>query len=491
MSDTIRGPYRNHPIVIVQNLTLTAVLTFCCLLGLIGSVSPRVYLYLTMAMILIAAGFIIMFWRTTTIEFGEQDFTVRHNFISRKVSVIPYTRVAAVNINRTFFDRLAETATLQFNVNSAVNAARPEAAFCFPMPLADEIRDFVYARTFRSASGADRDAEHESLVSFTPAQVIAHVFLSQPTSQLIVAAFFLVFTVAATLFQSGGGVLVGLVMLAVQEIIPLVSRLLRYYGFRMYRDGNTICLQHGAIHQYRTEFDVAKVNAVRIRRPFLARMLGRSCLEAEVVGINAKDGDVTPTLCLLMPADDAEQLLRVILPEFVHDIPETARPLAAVKTMFCQAAVFDIIFAAIMAWPCWTALHWTAYPNIAAFWMESFRLAPVTATALILCYAFWRSWRSYRLRSIGLGADLLIMHNGLMDREQVIIQYDRIQLTVLKNDLLARHFGVCRCNVCLLSTTGSKQITSGYFPQELLAQIPAIVQARIDDGRYDPHENMV
>lgn len=491
MSDIVRGPYRNDSIVIIQNLTITGSILAFCLLSLIGSLGPQGVECLILAAVLIAAGAIIMFWRTTTIEFGEQDLTVRHNFISKKVSVIPYTRVAAVNVTRTVFDRLAGTATLQFNVNSAVNAARPEAAFCFPVPLADELRDFVYARTFRSVSGVDRDTEHESLVSFTPLQVIAHVFLSQPTVQLGVAAFFLLFTVAATLFQSGGGVVVGLVMLAVQEVIPLVSQMLRYYGFRMYRDGSTICLQHGAIHMYRTEFDVAKVNAVRIRRPFLARLLGRSCLEAEVVGINAKDGDVTPTLCLLMPEDDAEQLLREILPEFVRDIPETARPPAAKRAMFCQAAVFDAVCAAVMAWPCWTALHWAARPDVSALGMEILRFAPLTATALVLIYAFWRSWRSYRLRSIGLGADLLVMRNGLLDRERVVIQYDRIQLTVLKNDLIARHFGVCRCSVCLLSTAGSKQITSGYFPRELLAQIPAIVQARIDDGRYDPHENMV
>ena len=169
MSDAVKGPYINHPIVIVKNLTITVLVLAIIAFGMVSDGESYMIAVGMVALIALLAFFIVMFWKTTSIEFGDQDFTVRRNFISRKTKVVPYYRVASVNITRNIFDRIAGTETLSFNVNSSVNAATPEACFSFKKELADEIRDYVYSRTFHTGSEVDRDEEHESVVSFTPA----------------------------------------------------------------------------------------------------------------------------------------------------------------------------------------------------------------------------------------------------------------------------------------------------------------------------------
>ncbi len=482
MNGEIRGPYINHPIVIVKNTVTAAFLLLVMLASFINQIGSSKLFMGAAALLAVLIVFIVMSWKRTSIEFGDQEITVRHDFLYRKTHVIPYPRIASVNVTRSIFDRIAGTETLKFNVNSSVNATAPEASFTFRKDLADRIRDRIYSLTFETESEKDRDEEHESVVSFGPAQVIMHSILSQPTLQVLVAGFFLLIAVVSVFTESSGGILVGLTLFALQEGLPFVSVLLRYFGFRMYRDGDAICLQYGAVQNYRTEFDVGRINAIRLRRPFLARLFRMSCLEAEVVGIDATS-TATPLLCLLMPDREAEALIGKILPEFACDIEETSPPREAWKTMACQALVFDAVLIAVMAWPCWWVFQEMDTGGILA---DAVRLSPAVLTALAAVYAFWRGWRSFLLRSIGFGEDKLVMRNGLLDREWVMIQYDRIQITEVSGDIISRHFGVSHCTVYLLSTVGSKSITSGYFRTEMLERLPPLIQGRIREGHYSP-----
>lgn len=490
MSGDIRGPHINHPIVIVKNTATAAFFMLIMLVSFINQEEASKLFMGAAAILAVLIVFIVVSWKRTSIEFGDQEITVRHNFLYRKTHVIPYPRIASVNVTRNIFDRIVGTETLKFNVNSSVNATAPEASFTFRRELAEEIRDLIYSLTFETESKEDRDEEHESVVSFSPAQVIMHSMLSQPTWQVLLAGLFLLIAVVSLFTESSSGLLLGVTLFAVQEVLPFVSVLLRYFGFRMYRDGEAICLQYGAIQNYRTEFDVGRINAIRLRRPFLARLFHRSCLEAEVVGIDATS-TATPLLCLLMPDAEAEALIGRILPEFDCEIEETSPPREAWKTMACQALVFDAVLIAVMAWPCWWAFHEMDTAGFAeGVLTDAVRLSPAILTVLVALYAFWRGWRSFLLRSIGFGEDKLVMRNGLLDREWVMIQYDRIQITEVSGDMISRHFGVSHCTVYLLSTTGSKNVTSGYFRTEMLEMLPSLIQERIREGHYGPDRDL-
>lgn len=480
MNDGIRGPFINHPIALVKNLGSIFIIGMIIGLNFIGDGIP-VEAFLGVGAVCVPIIIVVvMFWKTTTIEFGDTDMTVRRNFISRKTRVIPYSRIASVNVTRSVYDRIAGTETLSFNVNSAVNAAAAEAVFTFKKCLADEIRDFVYSHTFDDAPADDHD-DHESIVNFTTGQVIAHSFLSQPTWQLAWSALFLLFSIYSLVNENNGGFAVSTMLFLIQGVVPTISIIIRYHGFRMYRDGDTVCVQYGAIQNYRSEFDVSRINALRLRRPLLARLTHQACLEAEVVGIDATS-DVTSMLCLLMPDAEAERLISEVLPEFDCGIRETAPPKAAWRGLACQAMVVNILLMAVMSVPCLMAAAIDPIEGVDESLMPLVRMSPEIAIALIAFYTFWRGWRTSLLFRIGLGDDMMMMRNGLLDREWVVVRYERVQVVSISNNMITRHFGISRCSIGLLSTTGSKSIRSGYFDTCLLEQIPEHVMSHIDYG---------
>ena len=498
MTDIPDRPLRNHPIAIVKNLTMLLVSIIIGIAILTDSetdlttrlISTGILLLITLAI----AVPIVMFWRTTTVQFGTEEMTVRRNFISKTNRSVPYDRVAAVNVTRNVFDRIAGTVTLQFNINSAVNAANADIAFVFKTDLGEQIRSFVYTQTFRSTdrtgtpvpASAKRDAEHPSLVHFSLGQVIEHCYLSQPTWSLFWGIFWLVLTVVSLFYGSAGGLITGLIMWAFQTVVPRFFQFMRFYNFRAYRDGQTIVIQSGFVQTYRTSFDVKKINAVRVRRPYLARLSHRSCLEAEVVGINAAKNDTTPTLCLLMPDTAVAELMKELIPEYVTDQPVVHETKHSERSMLLNSVAIDAILLAVFTYPVWLLTGVTAVEGVDPQWLPWINYTPVLLLALALFYPFWASVRNYRLLKVSFGEDRMTMYRGRMDREWVILPYDRMQMAALTGSIVARHYGVCHLSVSVLSTTGSKNIKSGLFPTELLEQVPATVQARIRDGRYDP-----
>jgi len=54
--------------------------------------------------------------------------------------------------------------------------------------------------------------------------------------------------------------------------------------------------------------------------------------------------------------------------------------------------------------------------------------------------------------------------NSAVDRETVVMNYDKVQMVRVIQDPVARLFGVARGQVYLLSSTGGASVSSGYFP---------------------------
>jgi len=81
--------------------------------------------------------------------------------------------------------------------------------------------------------------------------------------------------------------------------------------------------------------------------------------------------------------------------------------------------------------------------------------------------------------------------NGAVDRETVVMNYDKVQMVRIEKDPIARIFNVARGSVYMLSSTGSSSISSGFFPENRLAAVGEIVMERIASGEYDYRENSI
>jgi len=81
--------------------------------------------------------------------------------------------------------------------------------------------------------------------------------------------------------------------------------------------------------------------------------------------------------------------------------------------------------------------------------------------------------------------------NGAVDRETVVMNYDKVQMVRITQGPVARLFGVARGRVYLLSAVGGASVSSGYFAGSRLAAIGETVMERIASGEYDWRKNSV
>ena len=84
-----------------------------------------------------------------------------------------------------------------------------------------------------------------------------------------------------------------------------------------------------------------------------------------------------------------------------------------------------------------------------------------------------------------MGKDLFTFVNGIIDRETSIISYDRVQIIEIRSSHIARHFGLAKCKISLLSSMGERNIMSGYFPETELSKVSDRIMDRLRDGEYD------
>jgi putative membrane protein len=433
-------------------------------------------------------------WKLTTIRFNETEIVVERDTLFKMKKTLPYAKIASVNVNRGIVNRLFGTSKLQININSGSTALVPEAVLTFREDMADELRSAILERLHDGEAVPDEGEAAESLVSFSPADVIVHGLFSVPTYQTLFGSVFLAYSVfelyTSAGFPADGRALVSLLIFVALQIAPAVSLIFRYYNYRVYRRGETIYLQHGLLRTYKTSFEVSRINAVRVKSTLAARLLHRSCIEAEVVGLASGTGEsLRPVLCLLKDDATQQRLLRELVPEFVYDRSPEKQPAGARSVLLIRAAIASLALALAMAWPSLYVYHAaSALAGVAGVvlpWM-----LPL-ATALAVLAIFYATWVSCRITEFDAGRDLFTFVNGAVDRETVVMGYDRVQMVRIEKGPVARLFGVARARVHLLSSTGGTSVSSGYFSGVRLGAIGETVMERVTSGEYDWRKNGV
>ena len=481
-------PIRCHPSIVVER-SLSGIVVLAVLVMQLGrGALPALLAALFVAVVL----FNYRQWSRTTVRFNETDVVVERDTLFKTKKTLPYAKMASVNINRGVLNRVLGTARLQININSGSGATVPEAVLTFSEDVAEGIRAEMAQRLYGSEPVSDEEEPAEPTVAFSPADVIVHGLFSVSTYQTVFGFAFL----ACSVFQLytsagvGGGALVSLLIFVVVQVAPSVSLIAHYYNYRVYRRGETIYLEHGLIRTYRTSFAASRINAVRVKRTLAARLLGRSCIEAEVVGLASGSGEsLRPVLCLLKDDAAQQRLLEELVPEFVYDRNPERQPAGARSVLLVRAAIASFALVLAMAWPSLYVYHAASTLAGAAGVVLPWVLPLATALAVLaISYA---TLVSYQITKFDAGRDLFTFVNGAVDRETVVMNYDKVQMVRVERGPVARIFGVARGKVYLLSAIGGASVSSGYFSEERLGVIGETVMERIASGEYDYRKNRI
>lgn len=491
--------FRCHPSVIAENSARTffsIVILLIFLSAWIDSAAVLSVLALSPIALLL---FYYRQWKRTTIQFNETDVVVERDTLFQMKKTLPYTKMASVNVNRDIANRLFGTSKVLININSGASATTPEAVLTFKQDVAEGLRSEMSQRLYDHAISQDEEETIESLATFTPLDVIIHGFFSVSTYQTILGSVFLAYSVfelylsMVTEVELGAGALLSLVMFVSIQIMPSILLILRYYNYKVYRRGDTIYLQHGLIRTYRTSFSVSRINAVRVKRTLAARLLGRSCIEAEVVGLASEDDESSrPVLCLLKDDATQQRVLRELVPEFVYERDPHTQPEGAKRVLQIRAILASLVLAAVMCIPSlYVSREAAALSGITGIPEIVVQSVLPVGTALVVLAILYAAYVSYRVVEFDAGENFFTFVNGAVDRETVVMNYDKVQMVWIAEGPVARIFGVARGSVYMLSSTGGSSIMSGYFPERHLERINEIVMDRITSGRYDYRANSI
>ncbi len=487
--------YKNHPTVMIQNL-----FSFILIYGLIsfsmyGQIGGEEEAPLLMIQLLIAAIFVLLFvgtifsWKLTSMTLTEQEVLVKKEFIFKKTTVIPYEKIASVNVDRTFWNRVFGTTTLKININSSTNANVPEAVFVFKTELAEDLRTELMAHMFGTETKHTKEEESQEVpyLSFGPWDSVKYGLIGGSTFQSIMGLIFGTYSVISILFLEGDGLLSGLFMLFLTSGITAISTILRLYNLRVYRNGDTIRLQHGAIQNYRTSFNINRINAVRIRRPLIARLFHLSCIDAEVIGLAGEGDSSDPKLTLLIKDSEVSKVISDLIPEFIEEIEEKKQPTKSFIPMMLRTSTYCLLFAIIMAYPCYYGYTYVPEMMYGMNPMDEllikYQAIAITVLTILLGYAF--SIMSYKINRFGLGEDKFVIVGGIVDRKKVVMQYDRVQISEVYASPVFRRAGLAKCKISMMSSMGAKTQYTGYYSREDLERISEIMMERLSDGRYD------
>ena len=340
--------YRNHPVAMLKNI----IAAFVAMTIVVISTGLIQY-YIAIGAI---AVILVISWYANTLTVYEDHAEARFDFIVKKKTIIPFGKVAAVNEVKSILARLFGCTTVQININSSQNAARPDVAFILKDDVAARIVPLMKYGSGISVKGAE-ETETEEEKNSTPdvpvfefgfASAIIFGLVGSSTYGLAMSALWGLITIFST-FANSSISFITILMFLFTGVVPIVSSILKHGNFRVYRSGTTIRLIYGMITLYDTSFDISKVNAICVKRAFFPKLAHMCCLQAEVVGINAEKNSTTPNVTLLIPERNLKHAMEALFPEFVTDYEVKLQPPAAKYPTFSMPTYVSLGFAGFAA----------------------------------------------------------------------------------------------------------------------------------------------
>jgi len=241
--------------------------------------------------------------------------------------------------------------------------------------------------------------------------------------------------------------------------ITLISAVYGYIHWMVTRwriEGDTLRIETGLIRKDSRRLPLARIQAVDIVRPFLARLLGVSELRIRLAGSGSTDGK----LAYLSEAQAAE--LRLLLLEGHIDTTapvssNTGLPMASVDTARLLASVFlSLVTIIVIGTVAALAVLDQFEPKTAA--------AAAGVLAVYLLSAASVIWRrlsgQYAFVAVEAPEGVRI-RRGLLQTISETVPYGRIQAVRQVEPLLWRPFGWCRLEVDVAGATARNQRGEG------------------------------
>ncbi len=217
------------------------------------------------------------------------------------------------------------------------------------------------------------------------------------------------------------------------------KKFLYCYNYKVRRSGKHIYISSGAIKKQSYSVPVDKIQAFRLNKTLLGRLMHRTSVS--VINIGGEQDDVNGQLLLPAVLDrDLPAMLAKILPEYHITAQEELCPRP--KRVLWRKQLVNLFTKAVFV--ILSSLLYTKYA-VEEFQEEGlFFAADFFVVMIPLVGCLWILWNSINLflaqktEGIKIADQLLTVRRGGFSWEQIEIPYDKIQQLTTKQDLLKR-----------------------------------------------------
>lgn len=428
-------------------------------------------------------------WSKTYISLQDNAVVIERNTLNKKKNTIGIRNISNINTEQNLFEMLLGTCKVKLDTNSRSTADSTDVkivlkkadALAFKQEVTRRIRDaesgsgqgFSAQQTAAGAPGealrgeammpAGDAAEAEDYdVRSDLADILQHGFFS--VNILSVAVIILgiagavgtVFQIvgdpdaAQTLIGAASGILVAALIVA-SALWDTVKDFVRYYDFRAKRRGDKIYIRYGFFKKVEYTVPVDKIQALRLKQSFVARLGKRYMAEIVNVGMGDDNDEKNSFLILYSTEAKLNERLAALLPEFLDAAGAAVerQPSSVWAAWSVPALIYTVIVAAC------AAVCASVMPEY-AIW------AAAGAAVLEICLAAGMILKYLTEGSLA-GNDFLKLAKGYFARTYLIVRYRKIQYVRFSRNPLAKACGIRKGEIHLLASSANTSHSIPYF----------------------------
>lgn len=428
-------------------------------------------------------------WSKTYISLQDNAVVIERNTLNKKKNTIGIRNISNINTEQNLFEMLLGTCKVKLDTNSRSTADSTDVkivlkkadALAFKQEVTRRIRDaesgsgqgFSAQQTAAGAPGealrgeammpaGDAGEAEDYDVRSDLGDILQHGFFS--VNILSVAVIILgiagavrtVFQIvgdpdaAQTLIGAASGILVAALIVA-SALWDTVKDFVRYYDFRAKRRGDKIYIRYGFFKKVEYTVPVDKIQALRLKQSFVARLGKRYMAEIVNVGMGDDNDEKNSFLILYSTEAKLNERLAALLPEFLDAAGAAVerQPSSVWAAWSVPALIYTVIVAAC------AAVCASVMPEY-AIW------AAAGAAVLEICLAAGMILKYLTEGSLA-GNDFLKLAKGYFARTYLIVRYRKIQYVRFSRNPLAKACGIRKGEIHLLASSANTSHSIPYF----------------------------
>jgi len=392
---------RCHPLFIVEQLFrkmfLVAVAVFSFVMsgleeGDIGMlIADGFFVYViigALALIAVFAFFSWLQWRNIWVSAEDNTLIYESGIISKKRVTIPFSKINTIDMGRNLFQRLFGTCRLKVDTGAIDNGTEKKAEMniVFSLKDAEEFRRYIMNRSAQdeqelrqagatAISDAGIEPRWAAQARFSDflmygltssglwkvfcSLMVAIAFLSELSTDILESAADVIMPYAEdfwSLLSGSGLVLLVLYIIGLTIVLSLISNLLtvvyaaiRYYGFRVAREGGNVVVRYGLISLKNYTIQAENVHAIVVKQNLFQQIIGRCSVEMISIGYGNEENETN----LLFPIIQKKKLgwlIETLLPEYSLSVESYKPEKRSIRFMIVRPILWmTAFFAAVLA----------------------------------------------------------------------------------------------------------------------------------------------